>query len=211
MELGSNYIIHRIGAKIRALRKSQSMKLVHLAEKANISSALLSKIENGRIIPTIPKLMDLTRALGIELHDFFTEINGDEKFSGYVIIRRENFASYVKEESAQGFEYLSILEYPFEEGVNSFQISIVTLDPGNTRPQVSTNAYEFLYVISGDIKYHLGDQILTLRSGDALFFDGRIPHVPLNQQANQAVYLVIYFFLKPELQPEMNELQAQES
>jgi transcriptional regulator with XRE-family HTH domain len=198
MEFGSNHVIHRIGAKIRELRKSKSLRLVQLAEQVGISTALLSKIENGRIIPTIPKLMDLTRALDIQLHDFFTEINGDDKFSGYVLIRRENFAPYVKEESAKGFDYRSILEYPFKEDVNSFQISIVTLEPGNSRPKVSTNAYEFLFLISGEIKYHLSDQVLSLRSGDALFFDGRLPHVPLNQQTNQAVYLVIYFFLNPE-------------
>ena len=197
MEFTSNYVIHRIGSKIREMRKAKSLRLVQLAEQAHMSTALLSKIENGRIIPTIPKLMELIRVLEIEPHDFFAEINGDDSFSGYILIRKENYASYVKEESAVGFDYRAILEYPFEVEVNSFQISLVTLEPGNRRPLVSTKAYEFLYLISGDLKYHLQDQVLDLREGDSLFFDGNLPHVPINQQKTPVTYLVIYFFLEP--------------
>lgn len=200
MEFTSNHVIHKIGGKIREMRKARSMRLVQLAEKANISSALLSKIENGRIIPTIPKLIDLIQILEIEPHDFFAEINGKDDFSGHILIRQENFASYVKEESAVGFNYLSILEYPFEVDVNSFQISLVTLEPNNSRPKVSTNAYEFLYLIKGDIKYYLADHSLNLREGDALFFDGNIPHLPINQSQEPVTYLVVYFFLQPQNQ-----------
>ena len=201
MEFQSNHVIHRIGAKIRDLRKANSLRLAELAQRANLSTALLSKIENGRIIPTIPKLLDLIQVLGVEPQDFFAEINDQAEFSGYILIRKENFSPYVKEETAVGFDYRSILEYPLDVAVQSFQISLVTLEPGNQRPKIATNAYEFLYLISGDIKFHLGEQVLSLRAGDALFFDGNLPHVPLNQQGQPAVYLILYFFLPAEGAP----------
>jgi transcriptional regulator with XRE-family HTH domain len=206
MEFRSSHVIHRIGGKIREMRKAKSLRLAQLAAQAHISTALLSKIENGRIIPTIPKLLDLIQVLGIEPQDFFAEINGTDDFSGYILIRQENFAPYVKEESAVGFEYRSILEYPLDVAVQSFQISLVTLEPGNQRPKISTNAYEFLYLISGDLKYHLGETVLNLRSGDALFFDGNLPHVPLNQQSQPATYLVMYMFLPTETSTEVEAI-----
>lgn len=198
MEFGSTHVIHRIGAKIRSLRKNRELRLAQLAAAANMSTALLSKIENGRIIPTIPKLLDLVRVLGIEPQDFFAELNGDEQFSGYILLRKENYTGYVKEENALGFDYRSILEYLFDAPIKSFQISVVTLEPGNTRPKVSTDAYEFIYLITGELKYHLNDQILDIRTGDALFFDGNLPHVPMNVQDLAAQYLVIYFFLNQQ-------------
>lgn len=179
------------------MRKAKALKLTELAEKANMSTALLSKIENGRIIPTISKLFDLIRVLKIEPQNFFAEIGEEDQLSGYILIRKENYSGYVKEESAVGFDYRSILEYLFDDDISSFQISIVTLKPRNTRPKVSTNAYEFLYIIKGDIKYHLEDRVLHLCEGDSLFFDGNIPHVPINHQDTEAEYLVIYFFQKP--------------
>jgi len=172
------------------------MRLVDLSNQASISSAMLSKIENGRIIPTIPTLFQLITALDVEPSAFFTELNDQNKFSNYLLIRQENYVSYVKEESAQGFNYQSILEHT--QGSDNFQISLVTLEPDNKRPQVSTNAFEFLYLIEGQIKFHLEETVLEVRQGDSLFFDGRIPHVPKNAQKSTAVYLVIYFFLKDD-------------
>lgn len=189
-------MIHRIGPKIRSLRKEQQIRLVQLAEAANMSPALLSKIENGRIIPTIPKLLDLIGILGIEPQVFFAEINGEDEFSGYLLLRKADFSPYVKEESAIGFHYQSILEYAFKSDIHTFQISFVTLDPENSRPKVSTDAHEFLFIIEGEIAYHLEDEVLDLQAGDALFFDGKIPHVPINKLNSPATYLVIYFFLK---------------
>jgi mannose-6-phosphate isomerase-like protein (cupin superfamily) len=172
------------------------MRLVDLSNQANISSAMLSKIENGRIIPTIPTLFQLITALDVEPSTFFAELNDQNKFSNYLLIRQENYVSYIKEESAQGFNYQSILEHTL--GSDNFQISLVTLDPDNKRPQVSTNAFEFLFLIEGQIKFHLEETVLEIRKGDSLFFDGRIPHVPINTQKQPVIYLVIYFFIMEE-------------
>ncbi len=196
MKLESGYVIHRIGPKLRAYRKDKGLRLVDLSKAAGISSAMLSKIENGRIIPTIPTLFQLISVLGVEPQDFFAEINEQGAFSGYLLVRKENYVPYIKEESAVGFDYRSIFEHSLKS--SDFQISIVTLEPGNQRPLVSTAAFEFLYMIEGDIKFHLEDTILDLRKGDSLFFDGRIRHAPFNQQKSPVHYLVIYFFIDDE-------------
>ncbi|MCI5058156.1 MAG: XRE family transcriptional regulator [Flavobacteriales bacterium] len=196
MKLGSGYEIHQIGPKLRAYRKEKELRLIDLSKAAGVSSAMLSKIENGRIIPTIPTLFQLINVLGVEPQDFFAEINQQGDFSGYLLVRQENYVPYVKEESAVGFHYQSIFEHTLDN--NDFQISIVTLDPGNKRPLVSTAAYEFLYMIEGEVKFHLDDTVLNLRKGDSLFFDGRIKHAPFNQQKSPVQYLVIYFFVSDE-------------
>lgn len=196
MNLGSGYVIHRIGPKIRAYRKERGLRLVDLSKAATISSAMLSKIENGRIIPTIPTLFQLIGVLGVEPQDFFAEINDAANFSGYLLVRKENYVPYVKEENAVGFHYQSILEHTLHN--NDFQISIVTLDPGNKRPLVTTAAFEFLYMIKGEIKFHLEDTVLDIREGDSLFFDGRIKHAPFNQQKAPVLYLIIYFFVEDD-------------
>lgn len=193
MKLNAGYAIHRIGPKIRDYRKQQKLRLVDLSNQAGVSSAMLSKIENGRIIPTIPTLFQLISALGVEPSEFFAEINDQNQFSNFLLIRQENYIPYVKEESAKGFQYQSILEHAQE--FKNFQISLVTLEPNNKRPLVATAAYEFLYIIEGNLKFHLNDTVLDLRKGDSLFFDGRIPHVPINQQDKPVLYLVIYFFI----------------
>lgn len=193
MEIGSNYVIHKIGAKIRTYRKAKKLRVLDLALASGISSAMVSKIENGRIIPTIPTLFEIIRVLKVEPEDFFAGISNN-KFAGYLLIRQEDYVPYEKEENAIGFNYRSILEH--HHNGNAFQISIVELLPNSSRPQVTTAAFEYLYVIQGEITYHLGDKEFHLRAGDSIFFDGNIPHVPINKTTEKVVYLVLYLFME---------------
>ena len=49
-------------------------------------------------------------------------------------------------------------------------------------------------VLSGEVKYQLEDTFFDMKEGDALFFDGNIPHVPHNESAEPASLLVFYLF-----------------
>ena len=48
---------YAIGEKIRALRLKKSMGLVELGKHTGLSAALLSKLERGKLFPTLPTLL----------------------------------------------------------------------------------------------------------------------------------------------------------
>src|SRR3954468_10113009 len=60
-----------IGAKIRALRLKKKMGLVELGRHTGLSPALLSKIERGRLFPTLPTLLRIALVFGVGLEFFF--------------------------------------------------------------------------------------------------------------------------------------------
>ncbi|WP_115619910.1 cupin domain-containing protein [Chryseobacterium indoltheticum] len=51
-------------------------------------------------------------------------------------------------------------------------------------PQVITDAFEYKYIISGEVSYMIGNETYNLSEGDSLFFDGRLKHVPINKCKN---------------------------
>ncbi|WP_295120185.1 XRE family transcriptional regulator [uncultured Chitinophaga sp.] len=189
---GGQLVYHRIGGLIRKYRKDKGLKLLDLSAVTGIKSALLSKIENGRMLPTIPTLFTIIQKLGISAEVFFAELSAENDFPGYLFLPKNNYSSYEKEEGAIGFQYESILESSFDGG--AFQISLLTLSPGSQRSQVTTAAYEFIYVLTGDLQYQLEDKTFDLSEGDALFFDGSIGHVPINHLNTTVRLLVMYFF-----------------
>ena len=63
---------YKIGGVIRKYRKEKDLKLLDLAAITGIKSAMLSKIENGRMIPTIPTLFTIIQKLGISPEVFFS-------------------------------------------------------------------------------------------------------------------------------------------
>lgn len=190
--LREDLIYFKIGDRIRKYRKEKDLKLLELAAEANISSAMLSKIENGRMIPTIPTLFAIINKLDVAPEVFFSELKAANKFPGYIFIPQESYTSYVKEENASGFDYSSILEHTMNG--QAFQISLLRLSPKAKRPPVATAGFKFIYLIDGAIKYFLEDKSLDMKHGDSLFFDGNISHVPVNESKKTALLLVLYFF-----------------
>ncbi|BAV04092.1 transcriptional regulator, XRE family with cupin sensor [Filimonas lacunae] len=182
----------KIGGIIRKYRKEKELKLLDLAALTGIGSAMLSKIENGRMIPTIPTLFTIIHKLGIAPEAFFAQLNTENLFPGYYFLPKKLFSPYEKEESASGFQYFSILEHTSEGG--AFQISLLELQHNASRPQVTTMAFEFIYILKGRLSYQLDDKTFEMEEGDALFFDGNIPHVPVNNSGHTASLLVLYLF-----------------
>ncbi len=67
--------------------------------------------------------------------------------------------------------------------------------PNAQRALVTTDGYTYLYVLKGDLIYIMGEERLTLEMGDSLFFNGKIPHKPLNETHTTASLLVVYLLM----------------
>lgn len=59
------------GMRMKELRKNVGLSQEELAEKAEISSKYISRIEMGQHFPSIDTLVKLADALNVELKDFF--------------------------------------------------------------------------------------------------------------------------------------------
>jgi transcriptional regulator with XRE-family HTH domain len=62
-----------IGQKLRALRTQKRLTLSRLAAETGLSTALLSKLETDRMIPTLPTLATISRVYGVGMSHFFAE------------------------------------------------------------------------------------------------------------------------------------------
>ncbi len=62
-----------IGLKLRALRTQKRLTLARLSAETGLSTALLSKLETDRMIPTLPTLATISRVYGVGMSYFFAE------------------------------------------------------------------------------------------------------------------------------------------
>jgi transcriptional regulator with XRE-family HTH domain len=62
-----------IGMKLRTLRTQKRLTLSRLAAETGLSTALLSKLETDRMIPTLPTLATISRVYGVGMSYFFAE------------------------------------------------------------------------------------------------------------------------------------------
>jgi quercetin dioxygenase-like cupin family protein len=108
------------------------------------------------------------------------------------LVKRKDEYDYFEKELATGFHYKRIFTRFIDH--STVDIVILELEPNSTRPLVETDAFEYKYIISGQIEYQINEDKILLGPGDSLLFDGRIPHTPVNLGADTASMLVIYFF-----------------
>jgi len=62
-----------IGMELRTLRTRKRLTLSRLAAETGLSTALLSKLETDRMIPTLPTLATISRVYGVGMSYFFSE------------------------------------------------------------------------------------------------------------------------------------------
>lgn len=64
---------YSIGLKLRSLRTQRRLTLARLAAETGLSTALLSKLETDRMVPTLPTLATISRVYGVGMSYFFRE------------------------------------------------------------------------------------------------------------------------------------------
>jgi transcriptional regulator with XRE-family HTH domain len=184
-------ILIQISNRIKERRREKNITVQELATLANVSKGLISQIENSRTIPSLIVLIDIIKALEIDLNDFFKDIRTKSKLSP-ILIKRKHEYDHFEKEHANGFHYQRILTRFIDN--STVDIVILELEPNATRPLVETDAFEYKYILAGEIEYQFNDEKIILNQGDSMLFDGRIPHTPVNLGNQTASMLVVYFF-----------------
>ena len=64
----------RLGDSIRTRRKGQELTQERLAERAELSTVFISRVECGKESPSFDSLVKIARALGVRVKDLVAEV-----------------------------------------------------------------------------------------------------------------------------------------
>ena len=102
-----------IGGKVRALRLKKKMGLVELGRHTGLSPALLSKIERGRLFPTLPTLLRIALVFSVGLEFFFA---GAREKPLVAVVRKAQRVRLPERPGARQVAYrFESLDYPATE------------------------------------------------------------------------------------------------
>ena len=165
---------YAVGEKIRVLRLKKKMGLVELGKHSGLSPALLSKIERGRLFPTLPTLLRIALVFSVGLEFFFA--GSRDKPLVAVVRKRERVASPDQPGARQIAYRFESLDYPAtERRFNSYYAEFFPMTPAGLRPHAHPGV-EFIYTLQGTLSVHIGDQEHALPPGDSMYFDATVPH-----------------------------------
>jgi transcriptional regulator with XRE-family HTH domain len=172
---GGRDVGRHVGQTVRKLRLEQHLTISEIARNAGISSGMLSKIENGQTSASLDTLVNLADALGVTLASLFAGFSSQE--GGAQHVKRGQGPEVVRRGTRRGHTYhlLAIERGPHRV----FEPFLVTLTrkseifPGFEHPGI-----EFIYMLEGRLRYRHGKASYLLAPGDALTFEGKVPHGP---------------------------------
>jgi len=171
--------IEAVGPKLRALRQARGATLVELSEATGISVSTLSRLEAGQRRPTLELLLPLARAHHVPLDELVeAPVPADPRVRQRPLTRH-------------GMTFIPLTNQPGR--LQAFK-QIIPPRPSGTPVELTTHeGYEWLYVLSGRLRLHLGDRELVLTAGEAAEFDTRLPHACTNDDDTRPVEVLNLF------------------
>ncbi len=156
-----------IGMKLRTLRLQKRLTLSRLAVETGLSTALLSKLETDRMVPTLGTLSNICRIYGVGLSYFFTET----KKHTLAITRKAHLGG-------GGRNQESVKHTPLHAaGANARLIGEMIEFPPGGAVSVSESgrlAYCLVYVLEGRLQLDVGGRLEVLETGDCAYVESEM-------------------------------------
>ncbi|HMD99497.1 MAG TPA: XRE family transcriptional regulator [Terriglobia bacterium] len=180
---------YSIGDKLRALRLRKKMGLVELGHHTKLSPAMLSKIERGKLFPTLPTLLRIAMVFSVGLEFFFTD---DRKRHVLAISRHKERLKFPEKANAPEVAYLfESLDFgAVERKLNAYYAEFRRIDPNKVRPHQHAGV-EFIYVISGSLGLRVGSDDILLEECDSIYFDSSVAHGYWNASHSRTMAVVV--------------------
>lgn len=158
-----------LGLKIKEFRTGKGVNIKELAQRAGVSSSLLSQIEKGSANPSINTIKNIADALETPLYLFFKEEAPKDNF---IVRAGERNVMTFSESQASSYELLT----PDLSG--SIEFMLLSLSPGadSSSKRREHRGEEVAYILEGRVDLSLEGDTFTLSRGDSARIDPYMKH-----------------------------------
>ena len=163
-----------LGLRIHDTRQMRGLTLQDLSSRTGISLETLEKVEGNKMIPPLGELIKLGKALEMKMGYFISP--GVEKAMTVIHADKRTVVSrHGKKKSEQyGYFYESLAPEKADRFMEPF---LVTMVPSDVKELSTHDGQEFIFVLEGEMRAQVGDQVEILKPGDAVYYDSSSPHL----------------------------------
>lgn len=159
-----------IGKNIRAIRLKLSMTQQQLADECGLSKGMISKVENGVVVPAVATLTKIAQVMHVKVSDL---IEADNQTPSLLTINPFSDSSK--------FITTNMGYCIFNPAVGmtdkEMQPILIVAEEGQVKPHTVVHpGEEYIFILEGEMNFRVGESTYLLRRGDSLFFDALQPH-----------------------------------
>jgi transcriptional regulator with XRE-family HTH domain len=156
-----------IGLKLRSLRTQKRLTLSRLAAETGLSTALLSKLETDRMIPTLPTLATISRVYGVGMSHFFAE----PARHTLSITRKAHL-----QENGRGLEPVRVIPLNAASEGPRLVAQMIEFSPGGATSVTDSfrETSGLVYVLEGRLQLDAGGMHEELEAGDCAYMESEM-------------------------------------
>jgi mannose-6-phosphate isomerase-like protein (cupin superfamily) len=147
---------------------------VDLGKHTGLSPALLSKIENGKLFPTLPTLLRIAMVYSVGLDHFFS---GKDAGPVLAVVRRSDRQRFPDSPDAKDPNYhFESLDFPAKDRrLNAYFAEFHPVAAEKVCRHQHAGV-ELIYLLRGALEVRIGNEAHPLGEGDAMYFDASVAH-----------------------------------
>jgi transcriptional regulator with XRE-family HTH domain len=163
-----------LAGKLRQLRLRKKIALVDLGKHTGLSASMLSQLETGKMVPTLPTLARIAVVFDVGLDYFFDDRRRQKLFS--VVRAQDRIRFPERADSPRPSYFFECLAYSAQgKGLQAYLAEF----PKRTLDEVKEHFHEgseLLFLLDGQIAIRFQEEDYVLREGDSVYFDSSEPH-----------------------------------
>lgn len=156
----------KVGVRLRHARLLKGMRMKDLATAVDCDESMISKIESGKVLPSIPMLNKLVHALDRDMASFFG-LRIDE----HMLVQKPDERLKVFVDALRGGTGVTYERLVPVGAGNLLEANVHVVAPGGEKIDLITHQGEAVgYLVCGEIELTIDDTTYRMSAGDSFFF-----------------------------------------
>lgn len=160
-----------LGVRLKHARMVRGITLKELAEEAQCSESMLSKIENEKAAPSFGTLHRVATALGTNISELYSPAHTGDKIVSHAGERPVLMTDNLR--TGKGIQMERLIPYSRE---HLLQGNIHRIAPGGGSEAIVHVGEEIGYVLEGEIELVIDGKRHRAKAGDSFHFRSELPH-----------------------------------
>ena len=193
--------------RIREVRRERGYTLATLARLTGFTKGYLSRIENSDGPPRLSTLHKIAAALGVDPTFLVANQESDFSDSQITIVRKKDRQELNSGTTDSAFKITPLAMAKLGRNMEPYIAEI----PFETDKIYQHEGEDFYLVLEGKALFIYGGKEFTFSAGDAIYFDGNVPHTGRSIGTRKArVLIVMYTYKKIQTPPFFNNVMSPE-
>ena len=163
-----------LARKLRQLRLRKKIALVDLGKHTGLSASMLSQLETGKMVPTLPTLARIAIVFDVGLDHFFDDRKRRKVFTIVKAAERLRFPE--RPDSPLPSYFFECLAFSAQgKAMQAYLADFPVRTPAQIHEHFHEGS-EFLFIVTGEMVIRYQEEDHALAAGDSIYFDSSENH-----------------------------------